>query len=60
MRSVENPSEFRKNIKAKLNNILKNENISLNLEIGIYNYTIKESSNRKFIRKWNNPQFVQL
>ena len=60
MRSVENPSAFRKNIQAKLNNIVKNENISLNLQIGIYNYTIKESSNRKVIRKWNNPQFVQL
>ena len=57
---VENPSTFRRNVKEKLNNIVKNDNISLNLEIGIYNFTIKESTNRKVIRKWTNPQFVQL
>lgn len=60
MRVVENSITFRKNIKTKLNKIIKDDNISLNLEIGIYNYTIKESSSKKVIRKWSNPQFVQL
>ena len=57
---VEDHIKFRKNIRKMLNNKIKNENISLNLEIGIFNFTIKESINRKVIRKWPNPQFVQL
>ena len=60
MRVVDNPSTFRKNIQAKFNNIIKNENMSLNLEKGIYNYTLKESTNRRVIRKWCNPHFVHL
>ena len=60
MRVVENPETFRKNIQTKLNNVVNNSVMSINLEIGIYNYVIKESGNRKIIKKWSNPQFVQL
>ena len=42
---VEDHVKFRKNIRKMLNNKIKNENISLNLEIGIFNFTIKESIN---------------
>lgn len=31
-----------------------------NIEIGIYNYSIKEATNRKIIKKWENKFFVQL
>jgi transcription elongation factor S-II len=31
-----------------------------NLEIGIYNYSLKEATNRKVVKKWDNPYFVQL
>ena len=44
-------------------NINKNEtiyNLAINIEKGIYNYTIKESTNHKIIKKWENKYFVQL
>jgi transcription elongation factor S-II len=60
MRVIQNPEGFRKNIRAKLNEIIINEKHSKNLEIGIYNYALKEATSRKVVKKWDNPYFVQL
>ena len=60
MRQIANPDEFRTNIRAKLNAFIKNDKHSTNLERGIYNYSIKESKNRKVVKKWDNPYFVQI
>jgi transcription elongation factor S-II len=60
---IQNPETFRKNICAKLAIIIAIENdpnLSENLEKGIYNYAIKEASQRKIVKKWDNPLFVQL
>ena len=51
---------FRVNIKSKLNGIIGNEKMASNLEKGIFNYSLKESNNRKVVKKWNNPYFVQI
>ena len=59
-RVVENPEEFREHIVNKLNNIIKDKNISKNLEKGIYNYTIKECEEKKLIKKWTNSYFVLI
>lgn len=59
-RKIENVELFRNNIKMKLNEKLKNEKDSLNLEKGIYNYTIKEAEQKKVLKKWDNKQFVQI
>ena len=47
MRKVENPDEFRNNVKNKLNEFFKNEKNSSNLEKGIFNYALKEATTRK-------------
>ena len=60
MYSISNSDKFRKNIRSKLDPILGNDKLSQNLEIGIYNYAIKEANSRKIIKKWDNPHFVQL
>ena len=60
MYKISNPDNFRKNIHAKISSIVDDENLSINLEKGIFNYAIKEASNRKIIKKWDNPYFVQL
>jgi transcription elongation factor S-II len=60
MRTISNPDEFRNNITTKLNNILKQTKISVNMEKGIYNYAIKEATTRKVVKKWDNPHFVQI
>jgi len=59
-RKIENPDLFRSNIRKKLDEILKNEKNSLNLEKGIFNYTLKESDHRKIVKKWDNKYFVQI
>jgi transcription elongation factor S-II len=57
---IENPDNFRENIRNKINEKLKNEKSSINLEKGIFNYVLKEADNRKLIKKWDNKFFVQL
>jgi transcription elongation factor S-II len=75
MIKVNNPEEFRENIRNKLMLFLesksienKNENenenemknIFINLEKGIFNFAIKEAKQRKIVKKWENPKFVQI
>ena len=57
---IENPESFRVNIRKKIDEILENEKNSLNLEKGIYNYTLKEADQRKIVKKWDNKYFVQI
>ena len=59
-RKIENPELFRSNIVSKLNEILKNKSHSVNLEKGIFNYSLKESTSRKVVKKWDNPYFIQI
>lgn len=60
MTIILNPDMFRENIKNKFKDILKDEDLSINLEKGIFNYLIKEANARKIIKKWDNPYFTQL
>jgi len=67
---ITNPDHFRKNVRLELHKKIYQtdtlpENdiiyiISSNLEKGIYNYTIKEATRQKTIKKWCNTVFVQL
>jgi len=57
---IENVEAFRENVRKQLDKFLQNEKNSTNLEKGIYNYSLKEATNRKVIKKWDNPYFVQL
>jgi transcription elongation factor S-II len=57
---VENSESFRSNIRQELDEILKNEKNSLNLEKGIFNYSLKEADQRKIVKKWDNKQFIQI
>jgi len=57
---IENSELFRSNIKNKLNEILKNEKNSSNLEKGVFNYSLKEADQRKIVKKWDNKHFIQV
>jgi transcription elongation factor S-II len=59
-RKIENPEQFRLNIRGKLNEIIENEKHSTNLEKGIFNYALKEAASRKVVKKWDNQYFVQI
>jgi len=60
MTKITNPETFRSNIKIKLFEFLQDEKHSINLEKGIFNYSLKEATMRKVVKKWDNPYFVQL
>tara|TARA_B100000035_G_scaffold315065_1_gene333729 strand:+ start:2663 stop:3172 length:510 start_codon:yes stop_codon:yes gene_type:complete len=60
MYKIKNPETFRSNVRKQLNQIVNDEIDSINLEKGIFNFAIKESTKNKIIRKWENPQFAQI
>lgn len=60
MRVIHNPEDFRSNIRNKLCNILNNKKNGENLEIGIYNYSVKMADERDIAKKWANVYFVQI
>ena len=60
MSKIANPEIFRKNVSDKLAIILEDNTKSINLEKGIYNYTIKEAESKKIVKKWDNPHFAQI
>jgi len=60
MRIVEDPTLFRQTICTELNKLVVNQEYTTVIENGIYNYTIQECTNRKIIKKWNNPFFVEI
>ena len=57
---IKDPITFRTNVCHSLNEIINNNKYSLNLEKGIFNYSIKEATRRKIIKKWENLSFVQI
>ena len=60
IRKIDNPELFRSNIKQKLNEILKDEKNSNNMEKGVFNYSLKEAERHKIVKKWDNKHFVQI
>ena len=57
---IDNPNVFRDNIRSKINEKIGNKIKSINLEKGIFNYTVKEADRHKIVKKWDNKQFVQI
>jgi transcription elongation factor S-II len=60
VKTIKNPDIFRINVRKRLNETLKDEKHSTNLEKGIYNYSLKEADTRKVVKKWDNKYFVQI
>jgi|TARA_B110000261_G_scaffold144810_1_gene167726 DNA-directed RNA polymerase subunit M/transcription elongation factor TFIIS len=59
-RIIKEPTIFRSNIATHLDLIIKNEQISENLEKGIYNYSLETAEKKNIIKKWNNDCFVVI
>jgi transcription elongation factor S-II len=61
---IRNPELFRKNVVARLSKILAEQGIDSatagNIEKSIFNYSIKEATIQKIVKKWENPFFVQV
>ena len=69
--TINDPTNFRENITKKIQSIWAKEtmhsslgtiynNISVNVEKGIFNFAIREAKIKKIIAKWENPAFVAL
>jgi transcription elongation factor S-II len=63
-RIIENADTFRSNIRNKIKEMFSESDdstkISTNLEIGVYNWALKEATNKRVVKKWDNPIFVQI
>ena len=63
-RTIKNPDTFRANIREKLREFFigstNAEKDANNLEKGIHNWSLKEATNKKVVKKWDNPFFVQI
>ena len=61
---IENPQDFRSNVVKKfaelLKDIEKNEKKAANVEKAIYNWSLKEATNKRVLKRWNNPTFVRI
>ena len=61
MKTIEKPEIFRKNIVNEFNTkFLEDDVLSINLEKGIFNYSLKEAERNKVVKKWTNPYFVEI
>jgi transcription elongation factor S-II len=60
MQSIHEPDTFRSNLVQKLQVILENEKLAINVEKSVFNYAIQESTTRKIVKKWDNPYFCQI
>lgn len=60
MHYITHPPTFRTNVQGKLNNLFDDSVSAVNLEKGIYNWSLNESTQRKIVKKWSNPYFVQI
>jgi transcription elongation factor S-II len=60
VRKIENPDTFRANIRQKLCEFFDQEKHANNLEKGVHNWALKEATNKKVVKKWDNPFFVQI
>lgn len=63
VKTIENPDAFRANIRNKLLTFFPPDSdikYASNLEKGIHNWALKEATNRKVVKKWDNHFFVQI
>ena len=57
---IKNPEKFRNNVIIQINYLLNDEKKSLNVEKSIFNFSIKEATNMKIVKKWDNEYFVLI
>lgn len=57
---IANPDVFRKKIIERLEPLVPDEVFAWNLEMGVFNYAVREAAAKKTMKKWENPLFVQI
>ena len=59
-RKLSDPDIFRNNIGKRFGMILSNQKLGINLEKGIYNYCLESAEAKHIVKKWDNPNFLNL
>jgi transcription elongation factor S-II len=54
------PNQFRASFVKAFAALVSDEKTAVNLEKGVYNYTIRESQYKQIVKKWKNPQFCEI
>ena len=57
---VNNHKEFRQKVVKNIEKFLGDKKISINIEKGIYNYTIKQCDEFNLVKKWENQYFIKI
>ena len=61
MRKITDPPQFRSNMKGLLEQTILLETINYkNIEIGVFNYSVRDCKRRKIAAKWDNIYFVEI
>jgi transcription elongation factor S-II len=60
MYSITNPDLLRQKMRMKLDETILKPLLSENVEIGVYNYAVRTSIEKKVFRKWTNVLFAEL
>lgn len=73
MRTINEPEKLRATVLNKIKQFVDNEtgkkgkiskklaiNIATNIEKGIFNYSIKDATSKKIVKKWDNVFFAQI
>ena len=61
MRTITDPKKTRTKLVDALSNIVGSKgNKAVNIEKGIYNYTIDEAGRKNLVKKWENIHFVEI
>lgn len=56
----EQAKQMRTNVREKLFKLIGKEKRSKNIEVSIYNYTLKEAATKQQVKKWENKYFVLI
>lgn len=60
MRKITDPVTTRKTLVSRLQTLVKEKNVAINIEKGIYNYTIEDATRKHLVKKWENVHFVEI
>ena len=61
MRRITEPEKTRSLLRDRLATLVGTDNcVAVNLEKGIYNYTINDAGRKNLVKKWENIHFVEI
>ena len=60
MQTIVDHAQLRQKFRGALNSIIENPLLSENIEIGVFNYSIQQATEKKLVKQWSNPLFCEL